>query len=1200
MNEIGAESSDWDRHFKLMADIDLAQYTRKQFNIIGYNRGFRDSKPFRGVFDGNNKAISNFTYISADTDNNGISQHIDEGDFGIFGHVIWAHIKDLRIKDPNIILENGRHVGVLAGSFHNGTITRCSVEGGRIYAKQYVGGLIGQNSGTITECSSTTTVSADSESGGLVGTNSGDISFSYTTSSVEGGGWIGGFVGRNHGTISQCHSHSIVTGMGGIGGLVGYSERGQIDLCYSLGSVSGQRTIGGLCGKNGANISSCFSAADVPGTDESTGGLIGYNHGSVIACKATGNVKGVTFVSGLVAQNIGKITHCYANGSAQGNSFVAGLGSGQILYSYSTGLVSGSENVSGFAIGGSTYLCYWDTETSQISESAAGKGKTTAQMQSASTYRGWGYGGHWVIDGGNDYPRLIWEDTLGELLADPPRSYSGGVGEPNNPYKIHTAQQFVSIAYYLEDFDKSFILTNNIDLATISPDEIIPIGTNGRPIGQRVTIGFAFEGSFFGDSHTIFNFTCHEDGQDFMGLFGSIGRNGHVDNVRIENISVSGNHYTGGLAGHNLGMIQRCAVAGTVEGSEQVGGLVGSNGGSIVECSTSGQVAGYEDVGGIVGYNSKDISVSYSKSSVKGNNNVGGIVGKNGRPLVWTIHPAPPPGFVPLPADCSVSSCYFTGFVEGQGHVGGLVGENGGLVRRCYSAASVTDIGPPSDDQTSVGGLVGINDYGVVLLSYWDAESSGQFYSGGGKNKTTEQMMTTDTFRGWGYLGEWVIDHGNDYPHLAWEGLGGELIVDDPNRYAGGTGQPDDPYQIHSAEEFINIGYYLGDWDRCFVFTNDIDLKEVGSGDILPIGALGTPFTGSFDGNGHIVSNFRCLSDTENYCGVFGSIGPAIPHSSYNATPHDPNDSGYIINLNLENVQVSAYCCAGGLAGYNSGIISNCSVTGNVTAVLKDAGGLLGYNVGKITDCTAKCSVTSQRVAGGLLGHNEGPVTACSFSGSVEAEGTNYRWCAGGLIGDNYDIVESCHFNGAVTGGYNTGGLIGFNEGTVIDSSASGNVTGTWNVGGLVGTNKYRDPIIRSFSNSFVTGENKVGGLVGDNAGEISNCYAKGSVGGIEYVAGLTWSSRESIISCYSSCLVTGQQKIAGLVGSNDRSDVSSSFWDVETSGQIMSAGGTGKITAEMQTASTFLDVGWDFVDETENGTEDIWWINEGQDYPRL
>jgi hypothetical protein len=41
-----------------------------------------------------------------------------------------------------------------------------------------------------------------------------------------------------------------------------------------------------------------------------------------------------------------------------------------------------------------------------------------------------------------------------------------------------------------------------------------------------------------------------------------------------------------------------------------------------------------------------------------------------------------------------------------------------------------------------------------------------------------------------------------------------------------------------------------------------------------------------------------------------------------------------------------------------------------------------------------------------------------------------------------------------------------------------------------------------------------------------------------------------------------------------------------------------GKTTSEMQTASTFLEAGWDFVDETANGTDDIWWILAGQAPP--
>ena len=56
MNAIGANRNDWDKHFKLMADIDLGQYTGKTFNIIGTG----ENSAFRGVFNGNNKKISSF------------------------------------------------------------------------------------------------------------------------------------------------------------------------------------------------------------------------------------------------------------------------------------------------------------------------------------------------------------------------------------------------------------------------------------------------------------------------------------------------------------------------------------------------------------------------------------------------------------------------------------------------------------------------------------------------------------------------------------------------------------------------------------------------------------------------------------------------------------------------------------------------------------------------------------------------------------------------------------------------------------------------------------------------------------------------------------------------------------------------------------------------------------------------------------
>ena len=92
-----------------------------------------------------------------------------------------------------------------------------------------------------------------------------------------------------------------------------------------------------------------------------------------------------------------------------------------------------------------------------------------------------------------------------------------------------------------------------------------------------------------------------------------------------------------------------------------------------------------------------------------------------------------------------------------------------------------------------------------------------------------------------------------------------------------------------------------------------------------------------------------------------------------------------------------------------------------------------------------------------------------------------------------------------------------------------------------------------------------------------------------------------SIISSYSRGWVSGDFLVGGLVGYNDEytGTITSSFWDTDTSGQMMSAGGIGLPKAQMLDITKHLNAGWDFMDETENGTENIWWMPI-VDYPRL
>ena len=92
-----------------------------------------------------------------------------------------------------------------------------------------------------------------------------------------------------------------------------------------------------------------------------------------------------------------------------------------------------------------------------------------------------------------------------------------------------------------------------------------------------------------------------------------------------------------------------------------------------------------------------------------------------------------------------------------------------------------------------------------------------------------------------------------------------------------------------------------------------------------------------------------------------------------------------------------------------------------------------------------------------------------------------------------------------------------------------------------------------------------------------------------------------SIIDCYSTGYVSGQTRVGGLVGSGvkDKDGVLDCAWDIETSGLDTSQGGKGLTTARMQDIQTYLNAGWDFEGETENGTEDIWTMPD-HDSPRL
>jgi hypothetical protein len=433
--------------------------------------------------------------------------------------------------------------------------------------------------------------------------------------------------------------------------------------------------------------------------------------------------------------------------------------------------------------------------------------------------------------------------------------------------------------------------------------------------------------------------------------------------------------------------------------------------------------------------------------------------------------------------------------------------------------------------------------------------------------------------------------------------------------YSGGTGEPNDPYRIATAEDLMLLGESPEDYDEHFILTADIDLdpnlpgcKVFDKAVIAPYDNetesdfQGTPFVGVFDGNDNTIRHLTIQSDGTRYLGLFGRVASA----------------GSIRNLHLKDFHVSSSSSyVGGLVGHSRGNITNCHLSGSVSGGTGEwcsyLGLMTGSNSGTIIECSIEGSVSSGSTKRGsrigfLAGMNRGAISCCDTKGTVTTGGLFFD--IGGLVGENLDNVADCHTSCSliINVGSDYGGLVGSNRGIINRCYATGNISfGEYSddTGGLVGYNS--GSIIGCYASGNVSGAystGRLGGLVGWNWGNIINCYCTGSVNGSRDVGGLIGENWGSITHCYSTGSATGYnnigRNIGGLVGDSSNGEVTFSFWDTETSGLTKSGKGTGLETIQMQEIQTFLEAGWDFASERPNGTSDLWRMPEGHGYPML
>jgi hypothetical protein len=1066
------------------------------------------------------------------------------------------------------------------------------------------------------------------------------------------------------------------TGAYDVAPLVSQMYGGKLTNCYAKGTVKGRDDVGGLVAyiQNPGMIINCFAETEVVAEDDS-GGLIGYNGGIVINSYSTGNVTGSGGnIGGLIGYSWGSAKNCYAFGTVTGSDRVGGLigsnskGSNplsEVVNCYSTGSVSGSTNVGGFVgmdySGDSIFIgCLWDETVNPTLDSVGNKlvdpnaisGKSTLELETQGTFEnaGWDFVGgsgpnqDWIMPAEGGYPILAWQ-----LGIEPPEPiFSGGSGDPNDPYIIANLSDLNCIGCNPKVLGKHFRMIADIDLS----------GQRYYMIGDRAR---AFTGTFDGAGYVIRNMRYQLKSRDGFGLFRYVSDGASINNLNLESIDINlpDGMYIGGLIGYSeWAEINNCHVSGSVVGKYGASLLVGrSEGGSIINSSAIGEVATILSSAGLITsrFTGSEIRDCYSEGEVSGGDSVGGICGYSSGHIIncnvqVTLSGDEYVGSIVGYGGGSVIGCSaILGSVKGSTKLGGLVGESRGEIRNSHSDVTVTGTGSNvggisgysySDiincyslgdiNGISVcGGIAGCNYGGAILNCYSSGGVTGGDEVGGIMGSTSQGTMencySTATVTGaentGGLVGEgWYLSAINNY----------SLCTINGTSYVGGfagnlvASAISNCYSGSSVTGIGSTGGMIGG-GRASTIRYCLSTGHVES----------TYSTGGFLGTGGL-SLQGCLWDL--------SVNPGLTSSSYGDYPSIKVEGKTTAALQL----MSTFTNAGwDFVGENDNGISEIwqmpagggypelsNLNGYVPPVLAGEGNeespYLISNAAELASFYHYDKRAYYRLISDidLSGISWGTVPIPYLHGVFDGSGymiSNFSMSGAGHLGFASILcsgssvknlrLENLNLYGAEGVDF-IGGLAGCNRAVISNCGVSGSVfslfsgVGSYYVGGLIGYNSAT--IDNCYAKGSVAGDNNVGGLIGYNeGGNITNCYSLCSVSGYDPVGGLIGNRNYGKFNyCYAAGAVSAFYTEGGLVGkgSSSSSNYINCFWDITINPTMTGIGSAtdpvnviGETTVNLQTQSTFTNAGWDFVGESVNGENEIWRMCvDGVDYPRL
>ena len=550
----------------------------------------------------------------------------------------------------------------------------------------YVGGIVGLNAGTLTDC--TAAVSTNTA------TNASRVALLDTMANGRYADLVGGVAGCNMGKITWTQSAAVSVLLDGgslVGGVVGFNDSGaelalQNDAALTVGGriVAAGNAAGGLAGMNcAANLPAVTVKAELISGQYCVGGVVGAN---LPAAELT--------VSGL----------CTDGG---GNSLQAkALAGGIIGYNRVIAAQPGGQNVCTRA------LSLLPTVTVDKDIATVTPGTGAAAGTAAVTLNG--------------------SSNTVNVTAD---AYVGGVvGYNDNATKLTVDNAQNGAA---NSVDKGILRGSGSLQATYTRGSVTVNGNMAGGIigyaGKNTTLqncrnyAGVFHTSLVGgiagfNVGTIQNSTlCSNLGTvqaQYTGIGGIAGVNaGSIQNSLPQNAAVNGGSFVGGVAGINTGTVSGLNGSAAVRGMTEVGGAVGVNYGTVgADTTLNATVSATGDyAGGLAGKNIGTLQTAAVSGSVQAANYAGGLTGHNAQNAA--INDAKTEKTLSVRA-----SGQYAGGAAGQNEgtvtggsyqatvyaaadfAGGVAGENNGTIQNAAASAKVTC------ENGKAGGVAAVNN----------------------------------------------------------------------------------------------------------------------------------------------------------------------------------------------------------------------------------------------------------------------------------------------------------------------------------------------------------------------------------------------------------------------------------------------------------------------------------------------------------